>query len=188
MKDLKEYLQYEQQVLDLLINKISKENNGNTIKTEYRFPIGNRLLCFDLVELNHEGKLIKIYEIKTPSAIRRNYQYVNYQLQSYQKVTGADVYLVYFGDDKELHIQQFSDSKNHIIKEKGKSQNVSMVESFSDFYERLKQICNNEGNELKNECNNNLHKEDSDDAPIVLGSNDINDLFNKRPHWQDIIS
>jgi DNA polymerase-3 subunit epsilon len=36
----------------------------------------------------------------------------------------------------------------------------------------------NEGNELKNECNNNLHKEESDDAPIVLGSNDINDLFN----------
>ncbi len=148
MKDLKEYLQYEQQVLDLLINKISKENNGNIIKAEYRFPIGNRLLCFDLVELNNEGKLIKVYEIKTQSAIRRNFQYVKYQLQSYQKVTGADVYLVYLGDDKELHIQQFSDPKNQINKEKDKSQNVSMVESFSDFYERLKQICSNESNEL----------------------------------------
>jgi hypothetical protein len=148
MKDLKEYLQYEQQVLDLLKNKISKENNGNTIKTEYIFPIGNRLLYFDLVELNHEGKLIKVYEVKTQSAIRRNHQYVNSQLQLYQKATGADVYLVYFGDDKELHIQQFSDSKNHIIKEESKSQNVSTVESFSNFYERLKQICNNEGNEL----------------------------------------
>ena len=148
MKNFKEYLQYEQQVLDLLKNIISKENNGNTIKTEYRFPIGNQLLHFDLVELNHEGKLIKVYEIKTQSAIRRNYKYLNYQLQLYQKVTGADVYLVYLGDDKELHIQHFSDSKNQIIEEKDKSQRISMVESFSDFYERLKQICNNEGNEL----------------------------------------
>ena len=148
MKDLKEYLQYERQVLELLKNKISKENNGNTIKTEYRFPIGNRLLHFDLVELNHEGKLIKVYEVKTLSAIRRNYQYVKSQLQLYQKVTGVDVYLVYFGDDKELHILQYSDSKNQIIKERDKSQNSSIVESFSDFYERLKQICNNEGNEL----------------------------------------
>lgn len=148
MKDLKEYLQYEQQVLELLINKISKENNGNTIKTEYGFPIGNRLLRFDLVELNHEGKLINVYEIKTLSAIRRNYQYVNSQLQLYQKVTGAGVYLVYLGDDKELHIQQFSDSKNQNIIKKGESQNDSMVKSFSEFYERLKQTCNNEGSEL----------------------------------------
>ena len=148
MKDLKEYLQYEQQVLELLINKISKENNGNTIETGYRFHIGNRLLHFDLVELSHEGKLIKVYEIKTQSAISRNYQYVNSQLQLYKKVTGADVYLVYFGDDKELHILQFSDSMNQINKEKGELQNISMVESFSGFYEKLKQVCYNEGNEL----------------------------------------
>lgn len=146
--DFKEYLQYEQQVLKLLIDKISNENNGNTIKTEYRFLIGNRQLRFDLVELNHQGKLVKVYEIKTQSAIRRNYRYVNYQLQLYQKATGAEVYLVYIGDDKEIHTQRFLESENHIIKEYDKSQNDLKVESFSCFYTKLKQICNNEGNEL----------------------------------------
>ncbi|MBP5372417.1 MAG: FRG domain-containing protein [Bacteroidales bacterium] len=148
MMDFKEYLQYEQQVLKLLIDKISNENNGNTIKTEYRFLIGNRQLRFDLVELNHQGKLVKVYEIKTQSAIRRNYRYVNYQLQLYQKATGAEVYLVYIGDDKEIHTQRFLESENHIIKEYDKSQNDLKVESFSCFYTKLKQICNNEGNEL----------------------------------------
>ena len=65
---------FEHETLNLLKNKIQETGtNANNLREEYRYIYHDRLYIFDLVELDENEKIIKIYEIKTFDAIKLNY-------------------------------------------------------------------------------------------------------------------
>lgn len=144
MKDLRSFIEYEERVASLLKDAITNDNGKKTIlKSEYPFRDKGRSCVFDLVELDGiTNKILKVYEIKTLTAVKSNFNYVKHQLHTYQKITGANVYLVYLDENEELIIKDLNDLVS--LPNKRKETKPIKVKSFSDFYSSLKNICSNE--------------------------------------------
>lgn len=141
MKDLRSFIEYEERVASLLKDAITNENSKTTIlKSNYLFRDKGRFCEFDLVELDGStNKILKVYEIKTLTAVKSNFNYVKHQLHTYQKITGANVYLVYLDENEKLIIRELKS-----LQDKRKETKPIKVKSFSDFYSSLKNICSNE--------------------------------------------
>ena len=138
MRDLRSYIEYEEKITSLLKNTIAEDNGvAKKLVSEYAFRNKGVFCRFDLVELDVNGKILKVYEIKTLTAVRSNFNYIRHQLQTYQKITEADVYLVYLDENEKLIITHLDD----LIQVKTKRIEQKKVKSFSDFYLRFKSVC-----------------------------------------------
>lgn len=143
MIDLRSFIEYEERVTSLLKDTIMNDNGATKIlKSNYSFRDKDKLWSFDLVELDGNGKIMKIYEIKTLTAVRSNFNYILHQLNTYQKKTDADVYLVYLDEKEKLIVTHLNNLKP--VQDKSKETKPAKVTSFSDFYRRLIKICSNE--------------------------------------------
>ena len=143
MIDLRSFIEYEERVTSLLKDTIMNDNGATKIlKSNYSFRDKDKLWSFDLVELDGNGKIMKIYEIKTLTAVRSNFNYILHQLNTYQKKTDADVYLVYLDEKEKLIVTHLNNLKP--VQDKSKETKPAKVTSFSDFYSRLIKICSNE--------------------------------------------
>ena len=90
------YIEYENKTLALLKEKIIADGcNENNLREKYRYIYHNRLYEFDLVELNENEKIVKVYVIKTVDAIRLNYNIIHRILCRYQHIINADAYIVF---------------------------------------------------------------------------------------------
>lgn len=134
---------FEHETLNLLKNKIQETGtNANNLREEYRYIYHDRLYIFDLVELDENEKIIKVYEIKTFDAIKLNYNIINITLRKYQRITNADIYIVYIDKNKQLKILPRKEYGG--IRHRATRTLRSSVTSFSEFYSKLKSKCSNE--------------------------------------------
>lgn len=139
MNTIDDYLDFEQKVTNLLIDYINNESNNSIVRANYPCKYHGKKLVLDLVVLNENNKLIKVYEIKTNSAVKRNLNFIKERLRLYENATKADVFLAYLDENDQLQIKSYSDLK---IKEKKESDNTQLsISSFADFFNRIKQIC-----------------------------------------------
>lgn len=127
-------------VLDRLKMQLLEENHFIKIIEGYEYNYNDRPYFFDLVEINGNGDISKIYEIKSKSAVDNNPGFIRNQLSTYQRITEAEVYLVYLEDDGNLKILPYSDIPTR------RRLSLRETSSFSSFYSRIKLICNNKGN------------------------------------------
>ena len=96
MMSLKSFIEYKTKVLELLKRHLSDNTNtGIRLQSNYKREIKGHFHIFDLVELNDDSEIVKIYEIKTYAAISRNIKYISYQLGIYKHKIKAEVFLVY---------------------------------------------------------------------------------------------
>lgn len=143
MKDLRSYIEYERKVTSLLKDAITNDNGATKIlKFDYPFRDKGKFWRFDLVELDHDDNILKVYEVKTLTAIKSNFNYIKYQLQVYQHYTKANVYLVYLDEKEKLAITHINDLVP--VQDVEKETKPIKVQSFSDFYSSLKTMCSNE--------------------------------------------
>lgn len=139
---------YEEKVMSLLKTKIQSETGiDNNIRTHYRYKYEGEVYEFDLVELNDKGQIKNVYEIKSPKVINTNPNYIKESLQRYKRASKAEnVYLVYLTDDDRLVIVPLSELDIKSTKE------ISIqgpIENFSEFYNALKRVCDDENDELQ---------------------------------------
>ena len=81
MESLSSYLKYETKVIHLLKEKIKSETGSErNIMVQYKY----RSYFFDLVELGDNDKILKIYEIKSHSAIKRNFEFIVQIFQNFK--------------------------------------------------------------------------------------------------------
>ena len=147
MMSLKSFIEYKTKVLELLKQHLSDNTNaGIRLQSNYKHEIEGHFHIFDLVELKDKSKIVKIYEIKTYAAISRNIKYISYQLDIYRHKFEAEVFLVYLDQNNELQIKSISEI-NSIKKERNDDQYT--IENFSDFYNKIKDICNNDNSGLQ---------------------------------------
>lgn len=140
MKDLRSYIEYEKRVTSLLNEAITNDNGATkNLKLHYQFRDKENFWRFDLVELDNDGKILKVYEVKTLAAIKSNFNYIKHKLQVYQHYTKANVYLVYLNEKEELAITDINDLV-HVQDVKKKTKPIK-VQSFSDFFNEIKRIC-----------------------------------------------
>lgn len=148
MMPLSDFLAYENSVINLLQNKFDSENPQDGISCEkwYRYTQDGTSFSFDFVELDKNKKIVKIYEVKTLSSIKSNPNLITRTLQKFKQCTKAEVYLAYLDEDKKLQIISIDD-----IREAAKTKIVRQitVDSFSEFYEKLKQLCNSDSTDLQ---------------------------------------
>ena len=147
MMSLYSYIEYEEKVLTLLRKKLASETGGEKVyRTEYSYIYQGKTYRFDFVALGDNDEIKSVYEIKTPKAVSTNYNYIKELLQHYKNITNAEVFLVYLNDDGQLHIESLSE-----LLQKCKKQVSSeiQIESFSEFYDALKQVCSDENAELQ---------------------------------------
>ena len=129
------FLTYEEQVVKRFIEEFGKDKE---IQTNYRYLYNNKVYRFDMVELDHQDNILKIYEIKTHSAAKFIPNSIKKLLQTYKEIAKEDVCLVYL--EEQLHVISLSDFN------KDKKEYIHptyTTESFSDFYCILKQYCKN---------------------------------------------
>lgn len=148
MMSLSDYLLYEEIVIDQLRRKFESENHqdGMSCKIGYKYTYFEELFKFDFVELDKNNKIIKIYEIKTLSSINSNPNSIKQLLQKFKQYTKAEVYLAYLDENKELKTISIDNvgktTKNDTVPQ-------ITIESFSEFYKELMQLCNSDGIDLK---------------------------------------
>lgn len=144
------YLKYEENTVASLKDKLESENSAKK-KYVYQYVkrYENKIYIFDLVELNDDNSISKIYEIKTHSAVISNRHHIINQLKTYQRITKAEVYLVYQEEDEILKIVSLSELSSSASSSKQEQESYETINSFSEFYEKLKIKCNNEISELK---------------------------------------
>lgn len=131
----------ERKALDMLLKKFAKKKN---VVNFYRYQHGNnKTYIFDFVVLDDKdnSKISEIYEIKSRFAVRNNPLFIKNQLDSYEEITKAKVYLVYLSDSEKLEIIPVN---NNIQQQDKPVRNE--VTSFLGFYNKIKDICHNEGN------------------------------------------
>ena len=147
MISLNSFIKYEKQVLDLLMKKLTSETSTEKkYRTDYSYIHQGRMYRFDLVELGNNDKILKLYEVKTLSAVKSNFYSLKEQLKMYKDITGAIVYLVYLKENDQLQIVQLE----NLVNEKTESSQINItVKSFSDFYSRLKKVCNNDASDIQ---------------------------------------
>ena len=140
------YLEYEENVISLLKDVISKEiDSDKTLRTHYKYKRDGFSYEFDLVLLDNKDKITRVYEIKTLEAVKRNFNFIKKILQQYKNATKADVFLVYLNASNRLRIVPYSE----LTPESGNISAKLVVNSFSEFYNTLKKVCNNENAELQ---------------------------------------
>lgn len=148
MESLSSYLKYETKVIHLLKEKIKSETGSErNIMVQYKY----RSYFFDLVELGDNDKILKIYEIKSHSAIKRNFEFIKHLLEMYSQATRAQVYLVFLDANEQLHIISKDELKRDLclIASQNESENmIYEVSSLSEFPNILHKISKkeNEGN------------------------------------------
>ena len=135
------YIEYENKTLALLKEKIIADGcNENNLREKYRYIYHNRLYEFDLVELNENEKIVKVYVIKTVDAIRLNYNIIHRILCRYQHIINADAYIVFIDDNQQLKILSYEEYGR--IRRPAVKESLPSAISFFDFYRKLKLKCN----------------------------------------------
>lgn len=140
--------EYEDRVLNQLKSEIeSRVGNKNKIRTHYKYKYEGDAYEFDLVELDESDQIKSVYEIKTPKAISTNSNSIRELLRKYQKATKADVFLVFEKKEEgQLQIVPLSDLNP---KDNEYVPNQGSVKTFSEFYNALKTVCNDDASDLQ---------------------------------------
>lgn len=143
MRKSMSYIEYESKTLTLLRKKII-ENGGkvNNLREQYRYIHNQNPYVFDLVELDENGQILCVYEIKTLTAIKAKYNYIGQLLWYYEKITNAQVNIVYIDNEGQLNILPF-EKYNSIRRQANRVLSYS-VASFHEFYRKLMIKCDNE--------------------------------------------
>ena len=76
MMSLANYIEYEEKVINQLKNQFSSDANLNNFRTHYRWKHDGVSYEFDLVVLDNNNQIEKVYEIKTPKAVRTNINFI----------------------------------------------------------------------------------------------------------------
>jgi len=139
---------YEAKVVSLLKDNILKENPNKKIVIEYPFEKNGQRYWFDLVELDNDKKILKVYEIKSPNAVKTNFNFIKRFLQKYHEITEAEVFLVYLEDNENLKIIPLNNlveaQVNNLVEAQVNNKRRTLVKSFSQFYSRFVEICSYE--------------------------------------------
>lgn len=139
MMTLNSYLEYETKVLGILRNRI-ETNEDEKIWIHYKF----KGYEFDMVVLDRRNQIVSVYEIKTYSTTKLNYNHIKSQLHKYHEITGANIFLVYLDKDDELKVISLENYDNLSLKI---NPDIKIVHSISEFYNKLKQVQGDEESE-----------------------------------------
>ena len=131
---------YEAKVVSLLIANILKKKKKKKLVKEYPFEKNGQRYWFDLVELDNDKKILKVYEIKSPNAVKTNFNFIKGILQKYHDITEAEVFLVYLEDNENLKIIPL----NNLVEAQVNNKRSILVKSFAQFYSRFVEICSYE--------------------------------------------
>ena len=133
------YKEYEERVISLLKKQLIKGGTAeDKLREHYPYRYKNGLALFDLVELDNNNQLLNVYEIKTHTAYKLNYNSIHEILKHYQKITKVNVHLVYKEESGKLKIIPFQELINVPKKEGVILENdIVVVESFLEFYKEL---------------------------------------------------
>lgn len=147
MDSLSFYIEYEEKVLDLLIKKLSSSlRYGHKLLSHYRQKYEGVLYEFDLVELDRNEKIQRVYEIKTQRAVKTNFNFIKKILLRYRNVSKADVYLVYLNDNEQMEIILWSDlvpiARNEVVE-------IRTIKSFPELYDVLIKVNSDSNSELQ---------------------------------------
>lgn len=145
------YLKYYKTTLDLLKNIIKKNGERmENIRESYLYESHEGHILFDLVELDDNGDLMKIYKIKSAKGVYLNYNNTLSTIERYKNLTNAEVYIVFQDEGENLKIISYEDfvGKPRKAIPVFKKQKTQVAKSFIEFYTKLTLQCDNES-ELK---------------------------------------
>lgn len=146
MDSLSFSIRYDEKVLNLLEERLSSRLEvGHKLLREYFHIHEGVRYPFDLVELDHNNKIIRVYEIKTLRAVNTNFNYIKKILRKYKNATKADTYLVYLDDNEQLKIVLWSE----LLPAERNKDVERTIKSFSEFYDVLKNVCSDDNVELQ---------------------------------------
>lgn len=130
-------IEYENEVRSLLKQKLIEEGiQERHLIDYYRFP-GNDRYRFDLVEIDDNDNVIRLFEIRSLQFIKYNRNYTYRLVERFQEITQAPVFLVFLDDEKNLQILSSQEILNYI---NAKTRNSSIT-SFEAYYRKIAHIC-----------------------------------------------
>ena len=136
MERRKTLIEYENEVRSLLKQKLIEEGiQERHLIDYYRFP-GNDRYRFDLVEIDDNDNVIRLFEIRSLQFIKYNRNYTYRLVERFQEITQAPVFIVFLDDEKNLQILSSQEILNYI---NAKTRNSSIT-SFEAYYRKIAHI------------------------------------------------
>ena len=146
MESINSVQEYENKVLDLLDDKINKDN-----KLHINLLYNNFL--FDVVEFDKNNKVLRVYEVKTRSALKRNPNSIAALLRVCEREAKVPAYVAFLDAKEQLQIFSYSDIEEGKLASvdleatENELKKVHTIKSFSVFYKTLNNIFDNEQGE-----------------------------------------
>lgn len=141
---MKDFEEYKNHVIDLLADSLRKQieddNSGDIVLSNYCDEKSDPALTYDVVVLNQNKDIIKVFDVCTFHDYRRCYHLNIGHLELIKSFTNAEIaYLAFIDQKGRLQIT----SLNRLYKEKKPTipfvANVN--ESYTEFYEIIKEWC-----------------------------------------------
>lgn len=139
----KNYIDYEQQVINLLESQIKKEDKeANTASNYTRFfeeYNGKLTIDFAVLDKDQKDKVLQAYYICTPVVAKRNSERVRAELGFLQRKTGAQqVFLAYLDKNNDLKVFSLTEFESYRFND---ITFLETVDSFSSFYKIINLWC-----------------------------------------------
>lgn len=132
---------YEDKVMKLLkrrlIDEGAKEHN---LIDHYILPNNEVNFIFDLVEIDNNNRILRLFEIKSIQSIKYNSNYIYRLSQKYKAITDAPIYLVYLDEDKQLQILAYEEIL-HYIHLRNNDIHAAPIATFESYYRKIAKTC-----------------------------------------------
>lgn len=143
--------EYKSKVIRLLKQKIKKETGGaKRLVEDYRYE---DFTTFDLAELNKSGNPLRVYEIKSRTALKTNPKAIADVLLFDEIITGAQAYVIFLDDKERLQVlsnQDLEEGKLAAVELEATENELKKehtISTFSDFYTTLNDVFDNKQDE-----------------------------------------
>ena len=150
MESFSSYLQYETKIFNLLKEKIKIETGkANKLIANYNY----NSYTFDLAEVDKRNKILKVFEIKSRSALKTNPNAIADLLRIYESLVYVPAYVVFLDAKDQLKIFSYKDLSRGVLDSielevnETKFRKEHTIRTFSGFYNTLNSILNNEQDE-----------------------------------------
>lgn len=130
-------IEYENKVRSLLKQKLIENGTQERHLIDYYRLPGNDRYRFDLVEIDDNDNLIRLFEIRSIQSIKYNRNYTYRLVERFQEITQAPVFLAFLDETENLQILSLQEIRNYI----NTTIRNSSITTFEAYYRKIAHIC-----------------------------------------------
>lgn len=140
MKRIKNFSEYEDKVMALLKERLIKEGTKENNLIDHCKLNDDIHFIFDLVEIDDNKNVSRLFEIKSIQSIRYNRNHIYSLFHRFKDIAQAPIFLVFLDDNEVLQIIPYEELPDYIKAINSEVRHPSIT-TFESYYRRIAKTC-----------------------------------------------